>query len=244
MGKKYGYCNHVNGTFIMISFFKKSINNIKYILFSQKNNIGIDAPLKLEFKNKYYYIDNNQFSIFDINTIYYGVASLSDKYITYYVRLSFKTEVNDIVLNQGFELINIDNFIRTMDEFNIPVLPTIVKNGIYVVKGFALTIEYECSVQEKYLVSIYDSTLSQNNFSINDICIEELLEKPKKYMSSTVSDNKKFNIKILSKKITFSRGYGIYPVLNNEIIIEDIFYSFNEDEIKIKIIELSDKYNR
>ena len=239
--EEYGYYNYVDGTFIMISFFKKSINNIKYILFSKKNNIGLDSPLRIEFKNKYYYIDNKQFSIFDIDTIYYGVASLNDKKPTYYIRLNFKTEVTNTVLNQGFELVNIDYFINIMDEFNIPILPTIINAGPYVVKGFSLSLDYACSMHEKYLVSIYHSDLDK---IFNSISIKELLEKSKKYISSSLKNEKEFNIKILSEKLTFSRGYGVYPVLNNEIIIDDIFYSFNEEEIKNKIIELFEKYNK
>jgi len=161
-----------------------------------------------------------------------------DKKPTYYIRLKLKTKEANTVLHQGFELVNIDYFINIMDELNIPVLPTIVKSGPYVAKGFSLSLDYECSIYGKYLVSIYHSGLVKKNLNI-----KSLLENPKKYISTSIKDNKEFNIKILSEKVTLSRGYGIFPLLNDEIIIRDIFYSFDEDEIKNKIIELFDKYN-
>ena len=226
--------------------FKILLRNLKYLLLPKKeknnpckkSNMGFDAPLKIEFKNKHYYIENEQFNIDDIDTIYYGVSYLDDEKLTYYLQLKLKSEVADTMSHEGFELVNVDYIMHIMDEFNIPVLPTIVKHGVYVVKGFSLTLDYECFIHEKYLVSIYRNLLEKKNFNFNNISIQKLLEKPKKYISTSGKDEMEFNVKILSEKLTLGRGYGIYPVLNNKIIIDDIFYSFDEDEVKNKIMEL------
>lgn len=72
---------------------------------------------------------------------------------------------------------------------------------------------------------------------------EILKETTSKETTSKEKKNRNFSIIILDKLFTLNRGYGLYPVLNNEIIIEDIFYSFSQEEIKSKVIELFDKYN-
>jgi len=226
----------------MIKIFKKIANFIKKKECQEKNN-AINKPDKISFYDEYYFIKGKQYKIINISTIYYGVDISDDKNIKYYIVLDFNTETYNTIFEQGFELVNIDYFINVIDKFNIPVVPTITNFGVYTIDEVILSIEYTCFIYEKYLVSIYESTLSKKNFSLDDISIEELLENPKKYMSSIVNDNKKFNIKILSKKITFNRGYGIYPVLNNEIIVDDIFYSFEEEEIKAKILELFKRYS-
>lgn len=227
----------------MISFFKKSIDNIKGKLFFKRNNMSLDVTQKIEFKNKFYYINSKQFSIFDIDTIHYGVGSLNDQNPTYYIKLNFKNESKDNLCKQGCELVNIDNFIKVINEFNILVLPTILQESPYLIKGVSFALNYECFLHEKYLISIYYSDLKRKNFNLYSMDLNELLEKPKMHITSSSMNNKEFNIKLLSKKLTLNRGYGLYPVLNNEIIIEDIFYSFDQEEVKSRIVELFNKYN-
>jgi hypothetical protein len=62
------------------------------------------------------------------------------------------------------------------------------------------------------------------------------------FEDDTLTGSEKYNFKIaiLDKAFTLGRGYGLYPIFNNEIILEDIFYSFDKQEIKTKLIQLFD----
>ena len=228
----------------MINFFRKYIDNIKGKLFPKRNNINLGVPPKIEFKNKFYYINSKQFSVFDIDSIHYGVGSLNDQNLIYYIRLKCKNEPKNNPCKQGYELANIDNFIKVINEFNIPVLPTILQGSPYLIKGVLFSLNYECFLHEKYLASIHYSDLKKKSFNFYSINLDELLENPKIYITSSPVNDKEFNIKLLSKKLTLNRGYGVYPVLNNEIIIDDIFYSFNEEEVKDRIEKLFIKYTQ
>ena len=197
---------------------------------------------KVSFSGSHYYINGKPYDINNISVIYYGVGISNKEEIKYYIVLNLKTKIDDTLPYKGLKLVNTDTFINSIEKFNVLAIPTVSNLGVYTIAKVVLTIAYTCAIYEKYLVSIYHSTLRRKNFSINNISLEELLENPKKYISSIVKEDKGFNIKLLSKKLTLHRGYGLYPILNNEIIIEDIFYSFNENEIKTKIIELFDKY--
>jgi hypothetical protein len=85
----------------------------------------------------------------------------------------------------------------------------------------------------------------QDNDFLQRFNLKKYLESTSKFndMFMKSFDNEDFSITILDKNLTLNRGYGVYPILNNEIIIEDIFYSFDEEEIKSKIIELFEKHN-
>ena len=227
----------------MIKLIIKFVDKIICTLFyqSKKNNkVNFEQPKTIRFEDNSYYISNKRFNIIDIFAIYYSVSSITDKYPTYYIKLLFNENKVKVIFNQGFQVVDINNLINTVSNFNIPLLPTIIPNGgVYVVKGFSLSLDYECYMHEKYLINIYFNDLNKDFFK--NISIEDLLENPNTYTSS--NNKNKFSIKILSNKLTLNRGYGAFPMLNNEIIIKDIFYSFNEEKIKSKIIELFNKYD-
>jgi len=228
----------------MINLFKKLLKKIKDILSSKQHEEHKEYSfLKIEFIDEFYYIDNQKFSIMDIDIIHYSVSTFENELPIYYIKLSFQTKVENILFNESFELINLENFINVISRFNLFVLPSILDKGIYFHNQEVVTLSFLSKMFEKYLISIYYSTLCKKNFFLEDISIGDLVERPRKYLSSGINNDKQFNIKILSHKLTLNRGYGIYPVLNNEIIIEDIFYSFDEEEVKREVIELFEKYN-
>ncbi len=55
---------------------------------------------------------------------------------------------------------------------------------------------------------------------------------------------KDFWVEMLDTPYTLGRGYGLYPMLNGEMILTDIYYSFDKNKIETKIIELFEKYSR
>lgn len=55
---------------------------------------------------------------------------------------------------------------------------------------------------------------------------------------------KDFWVEIIDASYTLGRGFGLYPMLNGEIILAEIYYSFDKNKIETKLIELFEKYGR
>lgn len=226
---------------------KKILYKIKKLVTKEKcqdTNNALEEIDKIRFEDEYYYVNNKQYDIKSISKILYGVNVYDIEDIKYYIVLVFSIETDNITPKKGFKLINPENFISEIKRFNIPVIPTITNGGIYTIPELILTINFTSIIYGKYLVSVYYSTFLKKNFSLDNINLNDFLEKPAKYISTNYKDENSLNIKILSDKLTLNRGYGIYPILNDEIMTNDIFYSFNEDEIKAKIEEIFKKYEQ
>ena len=114
-------------------------------------------------------------------------------------------------------------------------------------KKFLLTITVE--KDNNYMFYLNYGNFSRFNYRITSF---ENLNISKELKNNTININKKMHnsssgFYILDKSLTFNRGYCITSVdlmgCNNspQVFGDDIFYSFDEEEIKTKIIELFEK---
>ena len=150
-----------------------------------------------------------------------------------------------------------------MKKFSIPVLPTILLSYPEFVKYFSFTHSFHCSIYERGLLNFWkdkndifclfkplDGGIYKKINSLDDINLKSFLENPRlnlKKLDDSYGEalyNAKFRLVVLDKTLTLNRGYGLYPIRNEDIFIADIFYSFDEEEIKNKIIELFEKHNK
>ena len=80
-----------------------------------------------------------------------------------------------------------------------------------------------------------------------DILFDALGSYARYYNDTVLSceeQKSEFWIEILDASYTLDRGYGLYPMLGGEVMLSEIYYSFNKKEIKKRMIELFEKYNR
>ena len=228
---------------------------------SEEENYGHDKPKKIYIDGDYFYIESKQYDIVDLKKVEYGHSEILCEVEECYIRLYSDVETNTLLHHIPYQVVNISIFIETMKKFSIPVLPTILKSYPEFVKVFSLTHSFDSSLYERGLISFWkdkndifcffkplDGGIYKKINTLDDIDLKSSLEKPrnnlKEYDNSygEMLDNAKYYLVVLDKASTLNRGYGLYPISNKEIIIEDIFYSFDENEIKTKIIELFDKY--
>jgi len=138
--------------------------------------------------------------------------------------------------------------------FNLPIMPTIYPSQF--AHDFNYTIHDQAFVYKKALLHIVNASSDKliigegyYLWKLKELSYSQLFEVLKSYndyYEKTEIENKKkinFIVDILDKSFTLNRGYGLYPKFNNEVIIDDIFYSFDKKEIKTKILELFKKYN-
>ena len=226
---------------------------------NKEYNIGLDKPKKIEFKDKYYYIDNQKYNISNLRKVRYGHSDIDNKEC--YIRLYSDIEINNLLHYIPYQVLDINIFIETMEKLCIPVLPTILESYPEFVKAFSLTHSFDSSIYERGLISFWKERddiycffkpLGEGIYkkinTLDDINLKSFLENPrnnlKEYDDSygEVLHNVKFRLILIDNISTLNRGYGLYPISNEEIILKDILYSFSEEEIKTKIIELFKKY--
>ena len=247
----------------MINIFEHLIIKIQNFLSkekSQRKNYDPVPPDKVYFDDDYFYLEGQQYNISDLKKVEYGTSYIDENIEVCNIRFYFLEKT--LLPNKAY-LIGISILIETMKKFSILVLPTILERRIEFVMGFSLT-HYGVSLLEErglinlckdkddifYLFKCLDGGIYKQINSLDDINLKSFLENPrinlKEFDDSYDEsfDNAKFRLVVLDKTLTLNSGYGIYPVLNNQIIIDDIFYSFNEEEIKNKIIELFEKHNK
>jgi hypothetical protein len=232
----------------MIKLLKGLIGKRKYIKSNNpchENNEEVIELDAINFKGESYYINGKSYYINNLQKVEYGLAGESDSFPTCYIKIYLKKGENTFDYN-GFEIIDLNSFIYSMDKFNISILPTIIGSYPYAIKtGYILTIAFRSGMNQRGLIRISSEMIYQDNDFLQRFNLKKYLESTSKFndMFMKSFDNEDFSITILDKNLTLNRGYGVYPILNNEIIIEDIFYSFDEEEIKSKIIELFEKHN-
>jgi len=217
-----------------------ALNNKNIIIYStSKNTIQIKNIKEIKeiiygfFDNKYYFTVVNKNEIFCSKCVAIKESE----------EIFFEKKINCI------------NILKQSEEHNIPLIPSIFKCEPIFSNACTTIYSYCIFNKDKYLLTLYQDNNNlvwihkeeeyiDNNFEIN-----KLLENPYNFFKSKKkkikkSIKKKFRLKILDKELTLNRGYGLYPVFNNKIITKDIYYSFDEEEIKNKIIEfLSPSYN-
>ena len=230
----------------------------------QEKNYGYDKPNKVYIDDDYFYVEGKQYNIVDLEKVEYGHSEIDGGEVKeYYIRLYFYKKINILLHHTPYEVVNINIFIEAMNKFSIPVLPTILLSYPEFVRYFSLTHSFHCSIYERgllnfwkdkddifYLVRYLDGGSYKQINSLDDINLKSFLENPRinlKELDDSYGesfDNAKFRLVVLDKTLTLNRGYGLYPIRNEDIFIEDIFYSFDEEEIKNKIIELFEKHNK
>jgi len=157
---------------------------------------------------------------------------------------------------------NLNVFIESIKSLNIQLTPDFGQYGALYEQQQEGIIQY-CTLRNKYLLTIIKDTqntfhLNHGNFDrnnhkiidLNNLSIENEMRHYGQNMSSHKIYNVSFGVYILDKKITFDRGFCLATVdlsgCNNSPMVygDDIFYSFDEEEIKTKIIELFEKYDK
>jgi len=230
---------------------------------SQEKNYGYDKPNKVYIDDDYFYVEGKQYNIVDLEKVEYGHSEIDGEVKEYYIRLYFYKKINILLHHTPYEVVNINIFIEAMKKFSIPVLPTILLSYPEFVRYFSLTHSFHSELYERGLINFWKDKndifclfkplgggIYKKINSLDDINLKSFLENPrinlKEFDDSYDEsfDNAKFRLVVLDKTSTLNRGYGLYPIRNEDIFIEDIFYSFDEEEIKTKIIELFEKHNK
>jgi hypothetical protein len=165
--------------------------------------------------------------------------------------------VNKKILKNGikYKCNELKKIMEQASIVNLPIVPSIYPSQF--AHDLNYTIHDQAFVYKKALLHIVNAnsnklTIGEGYYlwQLKELSYNKLFEMLKSYMDYyekiEMENNKKidFIVDILGKSFTLNRGYGLYPKYNNEIIIDEIFYSFNEEEIKTKIIELFKKYSR
>ena len=213
------------------------------------------TPKTISVDNENFYIDNRQFDIYLIKAIYYG---LSDDKQNVYVQIIPSSKDFKLKEQEVYRVENPKQFAKILNKKGIMLLPTLLDDKIYMAKGYAFSVNFYCQLYGKYMFSLINSNshyfcvhiFSEGMFSVPvkdlySINLNKCLLNPTRYNphnKQTVYYSL-FKIIILDKTLTIDRGFGVYPVKDKQIIIDDIFYSFDEKEIKAKIIELFKKHD-
>lgn len=180
---------------------------------------------------------------FKSNEYYFRVADNSFDEINFAVKYDIK-----------YKCLDVKKLVNSIENSTIPLIPDIgqisykynnQKNGIlnYCKKhnSYLLSIiAIECN-----LACIYYGNFDSNNYmieKIDNLNINDLLTMPKKFFPPAKKNRIKSNLfaYIIGKELTFGRGYCLITIKNFSILtekfsIDDVFYSFNESEIKRKI---------
>lgn len=151
--------------------------------------------------------------------------------------------------------INLKNFVDGCIQYDIALVPSLKICHIPFIDTMDYSIFAQVFLKKKGLLCITNATknsltvyigcFSWESININYSEIFELLDSSIIQYEDITSRNlkrKDFNVMILDKSFSLNRGYGLYPFLNNEMLVKEIFYSFNIGEIKAKIIEYFEKY--
>ena len=154
------------------------------------------------------------------------------------------------------------DFVSKIKDSNISLTPDFGQYmGIYEWQNEGII--QHCLVSKKFLLTITVEKDSNYIFYLNygdfnrfnyKITSFDNLHISKELKNNSININTKMHnsslgFYILDKSLTFNRGYCLTSVdltgCNNspQVFGDDIFYSFDEEEIKNKIIELFEKYN-
>lgn len=199
---------------------KISINNILYITYGIK-------------KQYYYFIITTKGKIF------------SKKGIGFCKNCRERNICEEIVyIKESSRLNLLDEAIK----HNILVLPSISQCEPHFSNECGTLYSYTL-VNDKYILSVATHNKSMfwifggGRYKDENFSISNIFNNPKQFFISkekniTNIPVSKFMIKILDKRLTLKRGYGIFPFINGKMIESKIFYSHDEDIIKRKISEL------
>jgi len=250
----------------MINIFQNIMRKIQKLIVKKKcqeKNYGYDKPNKVYINDDYFYIEGKQYNIVDLEKVEYGHSEIDGEVKGYYIRLYSYKKINILLHHTPYQVVNINMFIEAMKKFSIPVLPTILESYPEFVKVFSLTHSFDSSLYERGLINFWKDKndifclfkplgggIYKKINTLDGINLKSFLENPRSNLKEhdnsygEALNNAKFHLVVLDKISTLNRGYGLYPIRNEYIFIEDIFYSFDEEEIKTKIIELFDKHNK
>jgi len=246
----------------------KIINNLKYLvnkkIFLKKYGLGEqeifikDDVINLILGKKY----RSEIPISRIVDIIYNIDEDG-----YYFRIKTAKErceqfFFDRKYDTRYRVKNIKNFIDKIKDLNIKIIPDFGQYGAIYECQYDGIIQH-CLVNKKFLLTITVEKDSNYIFYLNygdfnrfnyKITFFDNLHISKELKNNSININTKMHnsslgFYILDKSLTFNRGYCLTSVdltgCNNspQVFGDDIFYSFDEEEIKNKIIELFEKYN-
>lgn len=149
----------------------------------------------------------------------------------------------------------IKEFVNKCNSHKISIVPTVKVCGIPFVDNINYSILSQSFLKRGGLLHIVRITdewiiVGGGYFSWNLVKIEhrelfELLESYSVGYDHNASKDKRvsFWVELLDISYTLGRGYGLYPMLNGEIVLTEIYYSFDKKKIVTKTIELFEKYS-
>lgn len=243
------------------------VNNLKYLvnrkILLRKYGLGESV---IEIKNDFIYLRigkkyRSKISIRNITDIIYNIDSEG-----YFFRVKAVGDSdNQFFFDRRYDIRyrakDIKNFIAKVKDLNIKLTPDFGQYGaIYECQHDGI-VQY-CTTKNKYLLTltrdkkniIYVNHGTFDRYKYKTVYLDNLSLKNEMsfYGNETLKTkmhNASYGIYILDKSLTFERGFCLTSVdlsgCNNSPMVfgDEIFYSFDEDEIKNNIIELFEKYS-
>jgi len=242
------------------------INKLKYSvnkkILASKYGLG-ESKIDIDNNTIYLYTGakyRSMISIGDIVDIVYNIDEAG-----YYFRVKATgNKSNQFFFDRKYDIRyrakNIENFINKIKALHIELTPDFGQYGALYECQFGGIIQY-CTMSSKYLLTLTKGkhntiylnhgTFDRSVYGIIDL--ENLnIEKEMNCSPKKILSEKKYDVThgvyILDKSLTFDRGYCLTAVdlsgcYNTPMVFgDDIFYSFDEEEIKNKIVELFEKY--
>jgi len=157
---------------------------------------------------------------------------------------------------------NINNLVHKIKSNDISISPDFGQYGAIYECQYDGIIRY-CIANNKFLLTIsidnenilYLNYGTFHRYNYKIITLDNFSVDKEINLDGEIPINKKmhnasYGIYVLDKSLTFDRGYCIVSVdlsgcqNSPNVFGDDIFYSFNEEEIKTKTIELFEKHNK
>jgi len=185
----------------MIKILKNLIVKIKYRGNNQncqKNNIELIKINKINFKGENYFINGNSYYINNLEKVEYGLAGKSDSFPTCYIKV-YTTKGKDTFKYNGFEVIDLNSFIYSMDEFKIPILPTILNSSPYIIKSeYILAISFLNVIHGRGLIKINKEMIYKDNDFLIRFNLKKYLDNSKIFNDNFIKyfNDTEFNITI------------------------------------------------